>query len=61
MAKANKVRDRKFPQADFEMPLADALDQLLNANQVQPGDRWSFFVDGDVLRITRVRAAEDVP
>lgn len=58
---ARKTRDRKFPQADFEISIADAVGLLLRARDVAPDDQWVFQVDGEVLRITRVRAAEDVP
>lgn len=61
MANARKTRDRKFPQTDFEIPLADAVAALIRANQIAAGDRWLFQVDGDVLRITRIRAAEELP
>ena len=55
---AAKTKDRKFPQAEFEIALEDALDALLDNNDVAPGDEWHFHVDGNVLRITRTRAPE---
>lgn len=61
MATARKTKDRKFPQAQFEIPLADAVSLLINQNQIQPGDVWSFHVSGDVLQITRTRATEELP
>jgi hypothetical protein len=57
MASAQKKRQRKFPQADFEIPLATAVNQLLRQQDVEPGDTFQFQVNGDVLIITRIRAA----
>lgn len=57
MAMARKTRDRKFPQADFEMALADAVGLLLRARDIAAGDQWHFQVDGETLRITRTRIA----
>ncbi len=57
MANAQKKRQRKFPQAEFEIPLATAVAQLMRAQDVEPGDSWHFHVNGDVLVITRSRAA----
>jgi hypothetical protein len=56
MASAQKKRQRKFPQADFEIPLATAVNQLLRQQDVEPGDTFHFQVNGDVLVITRIRA-----
>lgn len=56
---ATKRRERKFPQAEFDMPLSDAVASLLDPQDVAPGDAWHFHVDGDVLRITRTRAPEE--
>jgi hypothetical protein len=56
MASAQKKRQRKFPQADFEMPVAAAVNQLLRQQDIEPGDIWHFQVNGDVLVITRIRA-----
>lgn len=61
MAQARKTRDRKFPQTDFEIPLADAVSALIPANQIDPDDKWGFHVSGDVLQITRIRATEELP
>ncbi len=61
MANAQKVRDRKFPQPDFELPVAEAVAALLAARHIEPGDQWHFHVQGDTLVITRSRAAEVVP
>jgi hypothetical protein len=58
MANAKKVRDVKFPQTDFEIPVTDAVGQLINANQVLATDSWRFQVSGDTLIITRIRATE---
>lgn len=57
MASAQKKRQRRFPQAEFEMPLATAVNQLLRAQDIEPGDTWHFQVNGDTLVITRIRAA----
>jgi len=56
MAMAQKKRQRQFPQADFEMPVATAVAQLLRQQDIAPGDTWHFQVNGDVLVITRIRA-----
>lgn len=61
MATARKTKDRKFPQAQFEIPLAEAVALLIRPNQIDAGDEWSFHVSGDVLQITRIRAAEELP
>lgn len=61
MANAKKKRDRKYPQTEFEISITDAVTQLLRARDVLPTDKWSFFVDGEVLRITRIRDAEEIP
>lgn len=61
MANAKKVRDRKFPQTDFEMTIDEAVAQLIKASQIAVGDRWSFQVSGDLLIITRIRATEETP
>jgi hypothetical protein len=61
MATARKTKDRKFPQTEFEMPLAEAVALLIAANQIEPDDRWSFHVSGGVLQITRIRATEQIP
>jgi hypothetical protein len=61
MAMARKTRDRKFPQAEFEIPIADAVGLLLRARDVAVGDIWHFQVDGDVLKITRSRAPTEEP
>ena len=58
---AQKKKDRKFPQAEFEIPLTDALDALLDNNDVEEDDAWHFQVNGDVLVITRIRAPIDEP
>jgi hypothetical protein len=59
VATARKVRQRKFPQADFEIALPAALALLLDPQDVAPGDLWAFSVDGSTLRIARLRPAEE--
>jgi hypothetical protein len=61
LANAKKKRDRLFPQTDFELSLADAVAALIRPNQIEPGDRWHFQVEGDVLKITRIRQAQELP
>jgi hypothetical protein len=61
MAQARKTRERKFPQAEFEVVLADAVAVLLPVDQVEPNDQWHFHVDGVTLKITRIRAPEETP
>lgn len=61
MAQARKVRDSKFPRAVFEVSLVDAVAVLVRPNQIEAGDEWSFHVSGDVLQITRTRAAIEDP
>lgn len=61
MANAKKKRDRKFPQTEFEMTVAEAVGQLLKPSDVEATDQWHFQVDGEVLTITRIRAAEELP
>lgn len=61
MANAKKKRDRKFPQTEFEISITDAVSQLLRPRDVLPTDKWSFFVDGETLKITRIRAVEEIP
>lgn len=61
MANARKKRERRFPQAEFEIPIADALSALLRNADIEAGATWFFQVEGDVLKITRVSAAEEVP
>lgn len=61
MANARKKRERKFPQAEFEIPIADALAALLRTRDIEAGATWFFQVEGDVLKITRVSSAEEVP
>jgi hypothetical protein len=56
MAMAQKKRQRKFPQADFEISIATAVSQLLRPQDIDPGDTFQFQVQGDVLIITRIRA-----
>lgn len=58
---AQKKRDRKFPQAEFDIPLADAIDALIPADEIETGDQWHFHVEGSTLLITRIRAPEDTP
>lgn len=61
-AKASKVKARKFPQDEFSVPLNDALDLLLAAQDfatVSSTDTWHFQVDGTVLTFTRTRVPED--
>jgi hypothetical protein len=59
MASAQKKRQRTFPQAEFEIPLATAVNQLMKPGDIAPGDTWHFQVNGDVLVITRIRAATE--
>lgn len=64
MASARKVRGQKFPQDQFDIDLAEALDKLLRTADfatVLPTDSWYFQVVGDKLLITRTRTPEDVP
>ena len=65
MATARKKRDRKFPQAEFEILLTDAVALLIRANQIAAGDRWQFRtedrIEGETLVITRTRAVEELP
>jgi hypothetical protein len=61
MANARKVRDRRMPQTDFEMPLAEAVGLLMRTRDIEPGDTWLFQVDGDTLRIFRSRVPEEIP
>lgn len=58
---AQKKKDRKFPQAEFDMPLADAIAELISPSEIDEGDQWHFHVEGETLLITRIRAPEDVP
>ncbi len=53
MANARKRRIQRTDDDEFVIALADALPQLLNANQITPGAAWLFSVDGDQLVITR--------
>lgn len=55
MASARHRRNDVTNDAIFEIELADALNRLLPANQVEPGDEWFFSIDGLTLRITRAR------
>lgn len=61
MAQARKVRDSRFPRAVFEVSVTDAVAALVRANQIEPGDEWSFHVSGDVLQITRTRPPIEDP
>lgn len=58
---ATKRRDRRFPQADFELALTDALAALLDQSEITPGAQWHFQVSGETLTITRIGAPEDTP
>lgn len=42
MANAKRKRTQRTDDDDFEMPLADALAQLLPARHILPGARWYF-------------------
>lgn len=62
MAMARKIKQQKFPQAAFEIPVADAVGLLLRSRDVAPGDTFHFHVNGDQLIITRISATiEEVP
>jgi hypothetical protein len=61
MANAKKKRDRKFPQTEFEIDMPDAVAALMHPQDVEPADQWHFHADGEVLRITRIRATEELP
>lgn len=54
---AAKIRDRNIPVAEFEMPLADALELLLLPSEIRAGDNWHIQTVGDRLVFTRERAA----
>lgn len=45
----------------FEVSISDAVAALIRANQIEPGDEWSFHVSGDVLQITRTRPPIEDP
>jgi hypothetical protein len=53
---AVKKRQVSFPQAVFEITLADAIADLILPPEVEPTDTWHFQVRDDVLEITRIRA-----
>jgi hypothetical protein len=62
MAMARKIKQQKFPQAAFEISIADAVAQLLRPRDVTPGDTFHFQTNGDVLIITRIGTTiEEVP
>lgn len=46
MAMARKTKQRKFPQAEFEIPIADAVGLLLRPRDIEPGDTFQFQVNG---------------
>lgn len=52
---AVKKRQISFPQAVFEIALADAVSDLILPPDREPTDQWHFFVRDDVLEITRIR------
>jgi hypothetical protein len=58
---AVRRRNRSFPQAEFEIPLADAVVALVAPDEVETGDSWHFQVSGESLLITRTRAPVDIP
>jgi hypothetical protein len=53
MANAKRRRTQRTDDDDFNMPLADALAQLLPARHILPGATWYFRLEGDQLVITR--------
>ncbi len=61
MANAKRKRNQRTDDDEFNMPLADALAQLLPARHIAPGDAWYFRVEGAELIITRSRAAVTIP
>jgi hypothetical protein len=64
MASARRVRGQKFPQTQYDIDLAEALEKLLRNNDfaaVLPSDQWYFQVVGDKLVITKIAVAETVP
>lgn len=55
MASARHRRSDSTRDDIFEIDLAQAIQRLLPAGVVEPGDEWFFSVDGATLRITRAR------
>lgn len=53
MANAKRKKNRATQDDVFEMPLVDALNQLLPARHITPGARWFFEADGDRFIINR--------
>jgi hypothetical protein len=58
---AVKKRQASFPQAVFEILLEDAIADLIQPLDREVGDLWNFHVDGEILRITRIRAPIEEP
>lgn len=61
MANAKRRRTQRTDDDDFNMPLADALGQLLPARHITPGATWYFRLEGDQLVITRSVPTVSVP
>ncbi len=61
MANAKRKRTQRTDDDEFEMPLSDALAQLLPARHIAPGDVWGFYVDGTDLIIVRTRSVASIP
>lgn len=61
MANAKRRRNQRTDDDEFNMPLADALAQLLPARHITPGARWYFAVNGDELLITRSVPTVTIP
>ncbi len=61
MAKATQTKGRAVPQADFELPLTDALDQLLKPRHIVAGASWFFSVRDGLLCITREDPVSSTP
>lgn len=61
MANAKRKRNQRTDDDEFNMPLADALAQLLPTRHITEGARWYFSVNGDELLITRSVPTVSIP
>jgi hypothetical protein len=61
MANAKRRRTQRTDDDDFNIPIADALAQLLPARHITTGASWYFRVEGDQLVITRSVPTVTIP
>lgn len=61
MANAKRRRTQRTDDDEFDMPIADALAQLLPARHILVGASWYFRVEGDRLIISRSVPTVTIP